>query len=400
MNARTKDYGGRFVVLLGRRKGALRAARSLGLEVVLVDDGRQITRGGRAEVGLGALRFDDPPEAWSGLADRLARGEPPAAVLGLTERAVLPAAHLRRALGIRGAARDDVTAAIRATDKAAMKRAARACGISTAEWLEGDDGPTRDEMVERLGLPVVVKPRAGSGTRGTRMVPRAEDLPDRLPPGWLAESWTDGTEMSVESLVQDGVAIFTNFTEYFRPGWANILPQVVEPHLRAALLRVNEATLSAIGVRRGMTHLEVFLTARGIVLGEMAWRPPGGHILELIRLAYGFDPWEALLRTELGETPTLPHEARRTAGTWLWHPGAGRVRAVRGVAEAREMPGVRSVVMTARPGKVLTERLGVGQEAGHVIVTGPDHATVARDLARAHAAVRIEMESSRAARTA
>ena len=44
-----------------------------------------------------------------------------------------------------------------------MKRAARAAGLGCADVVEADDGLTADGLVERLGLPLVVKPAVGSG---------------------------------------------------------------------------------------------------------------------------------------------------------------------------------------------------------------------------------------------
>ena len=38
--------------------------------------------------------------------------------------------------------------------------------------------------------------------------------------------------------------------------------------------------------------MEVFLGEEGPVFGEIAARPPGGYLMDLIPRAYGFDPWE------------------------------------------------------------------------------------------------------------
>jgi hypothetical protein len=207
----------------------------------------------------------------------------------------------------------------------------------------------------------------------------------------MAERWQDGVEMSVESLVAGGRVLFTNPTEYFVPAEANVAPAVLPEAEHAGILALNARVLEALGVERGMTHVEVFRTPQGPRFGEAAVRPPGGRIMRLLRRAYDFDPWEALLRIELGEVPALPRRALRAAGVWMLHPGAGRVASVRGLAAARRVQGVRKLVCRVRAGSVVGPRVSTGYDVGWIEVRGRDRDEVARRLLAAHDLVRIEM---------
>jgi len=373
------------VVLLGRRRGAIRAAKRLGLRALVVTDGAP----------------DDDPDAraWSrpfrdadamaALVPELLSVAPVRAVVATTEGSVVPAARLRSALGVDGT---DVATAVRCTDKAAMKSAVRAAGVPCADVVTCDDGLDRDGLVARLGLPLVVKARASSGGRGMRAYGRAADVPERLEAGWLAESWVMGREMSVESIVVDGEPVFRNPTEYLVPGWANVVPAALDDVTWRQVCDVNRGVLRALGVRHGVTHLELFVDGDHVTFGEIAARPPGGYLMDLIARVYGFDPWEALLRLAVGERVELPSTPHGAAGVWLFHPGRGRVRAVRGVDAARALPGVVDVVVRVAAGDHVGERAGVGQEVGHVVVTGADRDEAAARLAAAHDAVGIEVE--------
>lgn len=377
---------GRTVVLLGRRGGATRAARRMGLTVLQIADGpservgpRRWTAPFRDEVGIADLAAELSEAAG-------ARGID--AVVALTEAAVLPAAGLRAALGVDG---QGVDSALACSDKVTMKRAARAAGLSCADFVAGGEESDAATVIDELGLPLVVKPRASSGSRDTFVARERADVPDELPADLMAESFVTGVEMSVESFVQGGRVIFENPTEYLRPGWANVLPAELDATTWSRVQAVSRTAIEALGVTDGITHCEVYIEPDVVHFGELAARPPGGHILELMSRAYDFDPWEVLLRLALGLPADLPTRAQRTAGVWLFHPGEGRLTAVTGLDRARELPGVVDLPFRAAVGDDVGRRVGVGQELGHVMVVGRNRDEAARRLETAHDTVRLRI---------
>ena len=207
----------------------------------------------------------------------------------------------------------------------------------------------------------------------------------------LAERFVHGTEASIESFVAGGEVLFANPTEYLVPLHANVLPAPYDEETWRALRALNERALRAVGFARGMAHLELFLTPDGPLFGEVAARPPGGRLMHLLRIAWGFDPWRAVLELELGREPTFPARPRRTAGVWILHPGAGRVARISGRGAASAVPGVRKVRVRVRPGERIAKREGSGQDVGYIEASGSDRDAVARALARAHAALAIEL---------
>jgi biotin carboxylase len=199
--------------------------------------------------------------------------------------------------------------------------------------------------------------------------------------------------MSVESFVRDGKILFTNPTEYYIPGFASIAPADLPEAEMAEILALNAAALSALGLTRGMTHLELYRTSDGPVFGEVAVRPPGGRLMRLIRRAYAFDPWEVVMQLELGlDTPDLPARARGAAGAWMLHPGPGKVVSVRGLAAARRVEGVKKLVCRARAGRVVPPRESTGRDVGWIEVAGRSRDQVAERLQTAHDLIRITLE--------
>ncbi|PAP77927.1 ATP-grasp domain-containing protein [Rubrivirga marina] len=376
------------VVTVGLRAGALDAAERLGRPVVAVVEKAPGPKASARLAGVVVAPFDPEAEPWESVAAAV-RAHEPAAVVALTERSVPPAAHLAAALGLPGLPAE---AAHRCSDKRAMKRAARAAGIPCADVVEAEDGLRGDEIVERLGLPLVLKSAVGSGSRGTVVVRDAAEVPPALPPGWMAESFVDGVEMSVESFVVDGEAVWISPTQYLEPAWSSLVPAPLPASDREAALGLAEAARVALGVTRGMTHAELFLTPSGPVFGELAARPPGGHLMPLIHHAYGADPWEAVLRLACGEAPGMPAEPSRAAAVRLFHPGPGTVVAAEGADAAQAMPGVEVCSLRVGPGDAVGTREGTGQEVGHVLVTAETAAEAEARLAAAVDAIRVEVD--------
>lgn len=373
--------------MVGHRAEGLRAAARLGLAVTLVAEkppGRAI-----APAEYVACDLSAGPDHWQGIAARLGSETRYSAVLASTERAVVPAAHLRSLLDLPGA---EGEAALRWTDKALMKSAVRGAGIETASFVTGDEVSSTAELVERLGFPMVAKPRRGQGGRGRQIWRTTSDLLETLPTGMIVESFVCGTEMSIESLVHRGGVVFSNLTEYLEPGWASIVPATLPPELVRELDGWNRRVLRALGLTDGIAHLELFRGSAGPIFGELAARPPGGYLMELIRLAYDFEPWDAWIALALERPARIQVRPRRHAGAVLLHPGPGRVRRVAGVEAARAVPGVHRVRVRVRPQDAIAARLGVGQEVGHVIVVGRHREEVADRLGQARRHIEIELE--------
>src|SRR4029079_18068862 len=121
------------------------------------------------------------------------------------------------------------------------------------------------------------------------------------------------------------------------------------------------------------THLEAFVRDHGpqaepeVVFGELACRPPGGAIMDLMASAYGFDPWEAHLRSELGQAWSMPQTATTHAGVFVLHPEAGEVVAIESLEQARASDGVVSVECRLRVGDVVTRRMSTGESRGRIL---------------------------------
>ncbi|TXD39334.1 ATP-grasp domain-containing protein [Lujinxingia vulgaris] len=374
------------LVMIGFRRDAHEAALTRGWRAhFLVDSTRQPPRSG---VSWASIDLNGDIASWEAAARQLAAGSTIDAVIASGESAVVPAALLRERMGIKGMS---VATARRCHDKALMKDALLAAGVPCATYRTISASTRANDLLENLGLPLVIKAPDSSGGRGTHICKTRAEVEAALRPGLLAEAFVPGTEFSVESFVHRGQVRFLNVTSYLRPGWANIVPADLPEARVEVIAQLNRQTIAALGVEQGMTHMEFFASDRGDIVGELAARPPGGALMELIGDAYGFDAWQAFLDIETGRIPRFPGGHRRYEGVYFLHPGAGRVQAVRGLRRSRQLAHISAVSCRVQPGDTIDERVGVGQSVGRIRASASDYASVAHALLEAHNRVEIEL---------
>jgi hypothetical protein len=203
-----------------------------------------------------------------------------------------------------------------------------------------------------------------------QLVYRAQDLVLRRDGRHILERHVDAPEASIESFVSDGRIEFVNTTRYLEKGHVNFVPAAFDAAVEESLRALNRRVIEALRIRWGITHLEVYLTADGLLFGEIALRPPGGYIMNAMQHAYAFDPWAALVAMELGESFDFPDGVAAWAGVDIFHPGAGRVAAIQGRDRVRSHPATREFRLRIQPGDRVGRREGAGQDTGHLLYTG------------------------------
>jgi biotin carboxylase len=287
-------------------------------------------------------------------------------VIAGTESGVVAASVSRRQLGARVSG---TLTGTRCRDKLLMKKHLAGFGIPMTRFL--GDCPDLDpaSVFATLGSPVVRKFRKSSGGKGMQLLRCVEEYVPGRHGKAILERFIDAPEASIESFIDRGRICFTNITSYHSKGHSNFVPASFDPDLERRLLALNERCIGALGISWGMTHLEVYLTAKGPLFGEIALRPPGGYIMNALQHAWDFNPWRAFLAMELGESFSFPERPVCYAAAEVLHPGAGTVRAVHGKARVLDEQGIQEFRIKVKPGDVIDERKGLGQDAGYLVHT-------------------------------
>jgi formate-dependent phosphoribosylglycinamide formyltransferase (GAR transformylase) len=228
------------------------------------------------------------------------------------EAHVLPAATVRERCGIPGTS---VRAAWLCRDKPAMKEALREAGIPCAQSAAVSSPAEVRQFVEAVGLPVILKPRAGAGAAGTHRVGDMQDLEFAI----RATGIADGTSVAIEEFIEghegfvDTLTVkgqvrhdfvshyFPNVLEAMRTRWISpviITTNKVDEPQYADVRALSRRVVEVLGLDTSPTHMEWFFGPKGLKFSEIGARVPGVGQWDMLNEANDMDlyyEWAHLL---------------------------------------------------------------------------------------------------------
>lgn len=267
-------------------------------------------------------------------------------VEAVDETLTLPAATLREALGVPGLS---VRTATLCRDKTAMKEVLRAAGIPCAESAAVASSAEASAFAERVGYPLILKPRAGLGAQKTYRVDHAAELAaavaalgvDRGSSAAI-EEFVEGHEGFYDTLAIQG-EVRHEFVSHYYPNVLvamkdrQVSPQIVATNRVAApgyaeLLELGRKVNRLLGIETAATHMEWFFGPKGLKFSEIGARPPGERLWDLHCAGNDIDLYrEWALAITTGRTEQVATR-RFAAGSVQIRPNReGRVASYRGL---------------------------------------------------------------------
>ena len=392
------------------------AAKTLGVELTVASEVPSAFE--EAEpAGLVTLDFADAERAARQVREFAAR-YPVDGVTGVDDDTVVVAAAVAEALGLRG---NPIAAALAARDKHEQRvRLARA-GVRVPRFERHHLTEDPEAVAARAPYPSVVKPLRLAASRGVmradapaELVAAVERLgrilaqPDAAACGeparqYLVEQFVTGDEYAVEGLVVAGrlhvLAVFDKPDPLDGPFFEEtiyVTPSRLAPGEWRGVEGIVRSAAGALGLVDGPVHAEVRVNEHGAWLIEIAARPIGGRCSAVLRFARGeggrgkgersfASLEEIVIRHALGmEIPSLEREPQAAGVMMIPVPGAGVLREVRGVADARAVPLVEEVAITAHRGERLVPWPEGSRYPGFIFARGEEPEAVERALREAH----------------
>ncbi|WP_228026400.1 ATP-grasp domain-containing protein [Thermogemmatispora aurantia] len=385
------------------------AARRLGLEIVVGLDTPPGLASSRSPEIL-ALDFKAPEEAVQRIVS-FAREHPLQAVLSVDDSAVELAALASAALGLPCNAPD---AAEAARDKYLMRRRMAAGGVPCPVFRHFPLTADPAAIAHIVSYPCVLKPLRLSGSRGVIRANTPEEFVaaflrlkrivlaegfDEGSTGFLVEDFIPGFEVALEGLLTAGqlqvLALFDKpdpldgpfFEEtiYVTP---SRLPAAVQEAIRSCV----ERAAASIGLREGPVHAELRVNEQGPWMLEIAGRSIGGLCSTILEFGAGMCLEELILRHALGrELPSLERRPEAAGVMMIPIPQAGILKGVSGIEEAKQVPLITGVEITAPLHNPLVPLPEGASYLGFIFARGESPAAVEEALRSAHRCLRFDI---------
>jgi biotin carboxylase len=299
-----------------------------------------------------------------------------------------------------------------ASDKLAMKRRFSECGVPVPWFSEVLTVQALQRIAIERGNNLVIKPVDSRGSRGVQRIAQVKDLTKAFALARshsptqrvMVEEYLDGPQVSTESIVIDGRCFTPGFSDrnyeyldtyapFFIENGGDLpshLPDDIQMKVKTVVARAAEA----LGVTSGTVKGDIVIHKGEPYVIELAARLSGGFFCTReIPLNTGVDFIGCAIKVALGE-PVSPEELEPKTYTAVIQryafPASGRVISVAGADEAKRVPGIADVIVTARPGDVIPPAGDKRPSAAMVLATGTSRANALAAANEAIACLRIK----------
>ena len=336
-----------------------------------------------------------------------ARHHPIDAVIGVDDVTAVAAAAVAEAVGLPHNSVASVTAA---RNKRQMRELLSGQGIPVPRHkVFSLDGDPR-EFAKQVDYPCVVKPLILSASCGVIRANDEEEFRgafrrvstllnnlglvarDEQARWILVEDFVPGIEVALEGLLTKGA--FQPLAMFDKPDPLNgpffeetiyVTPSRLPSDVQQDIIACADRAAQALGLREGPVHGEFRVNEHGVWVIELAARAIGGRCSRTLDFPSGMSLEELILRHALRmPLPPLTRQEQAAGVMMLPIPYGGRLREVRGQAEARAVPGVEELTITAEPGDELVPLPEGTRYLGFLLARGTTPEVVERSLRDAH----------------
>ncbi len=236
-----------------------------------------------------------------------------------TDVAVITIGRVCDALGLKGLSFE---AAKIASDKMLMKECYEKNGVRTARFREVRFDEDAAAAASGLTYPLIVKAVDSSGSRGITRVNAPEDLPSAIETVrevtrkdyFLIEEFIIGEEFGAQAFILDGKVQFVlPHGDYVFMGDTGVpvghfAPYDLSPEILEDARDQCEKAIHAMGLNNCAVNADFILRDGKTYVLELGGRSGATCLAELVSIYYGFDYYEKIILTAIGESPDFPQE--------------------------------------------------------------------------------------------
>lgn len=274
--------------------------------------------------------------------------------------------------------------AIKATNKADMRRAFAENGVASPKSYKVSSKEDFEKIINNFNGAFIIKPADNSGSRGIFLVENLSDAEQAYEYSHkysrggdvVVEEFMKGPEVSVELLAVNGKHYVLQVTDKLTTGAPHFVeighsqPSRLPNADVEAIKNLAIKAAKAVGIENGPGHAEIILTKDGPKMVEIGARMGGGCITtHLVPFSTGINMTEATIRTALGETPDIKPKYNRGSAIRFIIPPIGQVVKISGEREAKNIPGIEDVQIQCKLGQTVGELESGASRIGYVIAS-------------------------------
>lgn len=361
---------------------AIKAAKELGYEIILVDYDENATGFALADVKLVVSTLDKEEVYRQALIYR-----PDVVITSTSDGPVRTAAYVNEKLG----KKPDLSYedSLCATIKSHMRKRLEENHVPVPVYYVVENWAGFWEAVKALDGRCIVKPSDNAGSRGVTLLEGGEKTEEELRRVYdyskgnsrngivMVEEFMSGAEVSVEAMTVNGKTEIISITDKYitQPPYfveiAHSEPSRLGGEVQERIREVALQAIRAIRLQNGPSHTEIKVTEEGPKVVEIAARLGGDFITSrLVPLSTGVDLVGASVRLAAGEAPDLSAKWQRAAAIHFIQSGKGKLRRLEMGEEIFRMDGVEEAVLYKKAGDTTDGTKSSNDRLGHIITVG------------------------------
>jgi biotin carboxylase len=268
--------------------------------------------------------------------------------------------------------------AIKATDKAEMMKAFEEHGVEHPWYYVARGKDEFDTIKQMVTFPCIIKPTDNAGSRGVVLAHDKKELEKAYEYSHsearegtvIVEEYLQGPEFSIEVMVVDGEPNILQITDKLTTGAPHFVemghsqPSRQSEENQEKICNLAIRACKAVGIQIGPAHVELVLTKEGPKMVELGARLGGDCITtHLVPLSTGIDMVSASIDVACGRKPDIMSKFNKGSAIRYFHTSAGVLRAVDGIEEAKQIPGVQEIMIVKDMG---TEIMDIGNSVDRI----------------------------------
>jgi biotin carboxylase len=225
--------------------------------------------------------------------------------------------------------------------------------------------------------------------------------------GLIIEDFIPGREHALEGTLQQGE--FTTLALFDKPDpldgpyfeetiyvTPSRLPEALQDRIHQEVARACRLA----GIVTGPVHAEVRINDQGVWILEVAARSIGGLCGRVLTHSLGMSLEELILRQAVAEPLAVAGEGGAAGVMMIPIPRRGIYHALKGLADARSVPGVTGVSITAEPGQIIAPPPDGASYLGFIFARAENPADAEAALRIAHRRLHFDIRPEYAAMAA